>query len=103
MEQRIRFEFLKLCKNEGIDNEDFINSIVVNPFLTAIRNKFWIDVIRTEENFAKLDCEYNPIDCTYKGKECSFGGFIKEKFGEKYYEFMVNLVAGKYTINMFGS
>jgi hypothetical protein len=103
MGQRIKVEFLKLCKNEGIENEEFINSIVFNPFLTAIKNKFWIDIIRTEENFAKLDNDYDPINCTYKGKECSFGGFVKEKYGQKYYDFMVNLVGGVYSINLFKS
>jgi len=98
MEPFVYKEFKKLCKQKGIDNEDFINAIVFDTFLSIALNKYYVDIAKTEENFEKLDCDYNGAECTYKGENISFGDYIKQKYGEKYFNFMYDLTCRKFEI-----
>jgi hypothetical protein len=91
-------EFQKLCKQKGIDNQDFINAITFDIYLSIALNTFYVDITKTEENFEKLDSDYNGAECSYKGENISFGDYIKQKYGEKYYNFLLDLSTGKFKV-----
>lgn len=61
-------------------------------FVAGFKNA-QIDILKLDEEFAKKDSEYDPENCTYKGIEnYSPADYVKEKFGEEAYNFLVKLL-----------
>jgi len=87
-----RKELEEKIQKYNIKNQEFIENLVFDVFLSVIYNKLNLDVIRTDYEFSKKDKNYDSENCTYNNKPISFEKYIILKYGRNYLEFMKSLI-----------
>jgi len=87
-----RKELEEKIQKYNIKNQEFIENLVFDVFLSAISNRLNLDIIRTDYEFSKKDKKYDSENCTYNNKPITFEKYILLKYGRNYVEFIESLL-----------
>jgi hypothetical protein len=90
--RKFRKELEEKIQKYNIKNQEFIENLVFDVFMSITLNKLILDVIRTDYEFSKKDKNYDSENCTYNNKPINFEKYILLKYGRNYVEFMKSLI-----------